>query len=112
MSDNNDFNLDDILSEFQDVPQGDGEELSGELDELLGSWLTDVPDADSDTDDSVPMDTIRLNELIGQLSDMETVTESVPTAPEDVSAADAEEIAPVVSPESTAAEMPSPQGQG
>ena len=47
MSDNHDFNLDDILNEFQDIPQGDAEELSGELDDLLGSWLTDAPDADS-----------------------------------------------------------------
>ena len=104
MSDNHDFNLDDILNEFQDIPQGDAEELSGELDDLLGSWLTDAPDADSGAEDSVPMDTIRLNELIGQLTDAETVTESAPSAAREVSAADAADAAPAVSRENTPAE--------
>lgn len=71
MSDNKDFNLDDILNEFQDVPQGDTEELSGELDDLLGDWLTDTQDEEPrETDDAAPVDTIRLNNLIAQLADL------------------------------------------
>lgn len=80
MSDNKDFNLDDILNEFQDIPQDAGGELSGELDDLLGSWLTETPETKQESD-AAPMDTIRLNELIAQLADVDETTGSTPEAP-------------------------------
>ena len=85
MSDNNEFNLDDILNEFQDGSQEGTEELSGELDDLLGDWLTE---AGADTSD-IPSDTIRLNELIAQLADAE------PAAPQYTPAAPAEAEVPM-----------------
>ena len=102
MSDKNDFNLDDILSEFQDLSvSGDA---SGDLDDLLGGWITETPvlESASETDD-IPMDTIRLNELIAQLADGEVTAEAsakktvedVPaetSVPEVVEAAEAQEL--------------------
>lgn len=72
MSDNKErqeFDLDDILNEFHDLPQEDSGELSDDLDSLLGSWITEDASADSGAD---PMDTISLNNLIAQLADVDT----------------------------------------
>ena len=79
MSDNNEFNLDDILNEFQDGPQGSAEDFSGELDDLLGDWLAEPA---SDAGDA-PSDTIRLNDLIAQLADMEPASPPESVVPMD-----------------------------
>ncbi|MBR4991352.1 MAG: hypothetical protein IKY96_09345 [Oscillospiraceae bacterium] len=65
MQDKNDlqeFELDDLISEFQDPSEvsDDAGELTGELADLLGDWGTE--------ETAVPMDTIRMNDLISQLT--------------------------------------------
>ena len=78
MQDNNElqeFELDDLISEFQDPSEvsDDAGELTGELADLLGDWDTE--------ETSVPMDTIRMNDLISQLSsDGSSAEEPVPEA--------------------------------
>ena len=57
MQDKNDlqeFELDDLISEFQDPSEvsDDAGELTGELADLLGDWGTE--------ETAVPMDTIRI----------------------------------------------------
>ena len=91
MSDNNDFNLDDILSEFHGENQEDAEALSGGLDDLLGDWLTDAPDAQADL---FPDDTIRLNELIAQLAEEPAEAVSPEAAEEESAVPAAEEAVP------------------
>lgn len=91
MSDNNDFNLDDILSEFHGENQEDAEALSGGLDDLLGDWLTDAPDAQADL---FPDDTIRLNELIAQLAEEPAEAVSQEAAEEESAVPAAEEAVP------------------
>ena len=69
------FELDDLISEFQDPSEvsDDAGELTGELADLLGDWDTE--------ETAVPMDTIRMNDLISQLSsDESSVEEPVPEA--------------------------------
>ena len=74
------FDLDDILSEFHDLPEESTDlgELSGDLVELVGNW-------DSEDAHEVPsvkiappvsMDTGRLNDLIAQLSAEEAAPEA------------------------------------
>lgn len=104
MSDKNDFNLDDILSEFQDLP-GDAAgtaDVSGDLDDLLGSWITEdsAPEAAPEAEE-VPMDTIRLNELIAELADS---GETADAAAEEVTEADEPISAEGSVPEETASE--------
>ena len=55
------FDLDDILSEFQDLPEGN---VSGDLTDILGDWAEEAPA------DAAPVvsDTIRMNQLISQLA--------------------------------------------
>ena len=65
MQDNNElqeFELDDLISEFQDPSEvsDDAGELTGELADLLGDWGTE--------ETAAPMDTIRMNDLISQLT--------------------------------------------
>ena len=91
MSDNNDFNLDDILSEFHGENQEDAEALSGGLDDLLGDWLTDAPDTQADL---FPDDTIRLNELIAQLAEEPAEAVSQEAAEEESAVPAAEEAVP------------------
>ena len=99
MSDKNDFNLDDILNEFQDLP-GDAAgtvDVSGDLDDLLGSWITDAPAPEAAPEsEEVPMDTIRLNDLIASLA------ESGETA--DISTEEIAETADPVRPEAPVSE--------
>ena len=69
MQDNNElqeFELDDLISEFQDPSEvsDDAGELTGELADLLGDWGTE--------ETAVPMDTIRMNDLISQLTSSES----------------------------------------
>ena len=72
------FDLDDILNEFQDAASEDAglEEYSGDLDSLLGEWGASAADRDS-----VPMDTIRMNELIPQISGEEGPDQEEKSAP-------------------------------
>ena len=60
------FELDDLISEFQDPSEvsDDAGELTGELADLLGDWGTE--------ETAVPMDTIRMNDLISQLTSSES----------------------------------------
>lgn len=81
MQDNKDFlefNLDDILSEFQDLPDDgqDAADLSGDLEQLMGDWASD------DVPASVSMDTTRMNDLIAQLS-KEDATDAAPKQTEE-----------------------------
>ena len=64
------FELDDLISEFQDPSEvsDDAGELTGELADLLGDWGTE--------ETAVPMDTIRMNDLISQLSSDESSAEA------------------------------------
>ena len=76
MEDNKDFqelDLDDILNEFQDLPDSgeDLGELSGDLAQLLGDWDSDDTPAVSAVEEPVPMDTIRMNELIASLAQVD-----------------------------------------
>jgi len=66
------FSLDDILSEFQDLPEADGDldDLSG----ILGDWDTE------DKPSAAPMDTIRMNELITQLEQAREAEEAAAPA--------------------------------
>ncbi len=91
MSDNNDFNLDDILNEFHDLPQDGSLDLSDDLQDLLGDWTETESGSDAEAETGeAPMDTIRLNELIAQLAGSDTITEAVSTAPAAAAEADAE----------------------
>ena len=90
MQDNNElqeFELDDLISEFQDPSEvsDDAGELTGELADLLGDWGTE--------ETAAPMDTIRMNDLISQLTSSEApASETGPeaeTAPAEESAASA-----------------------
>ena len=104
MSDKNDFNLDDILNEFQDLP-GDAAgtaDVSGDLDDLLGNWITEdsSPEAALETEE-VSMDTIRLNELIAELADSRDTADA---AAEEVAEADAPISTEVSVPEETVSE--------
>ncbi len=85
------FDLDDILSEFQDLTEGgeDLGELSGDLARLLGDWdSNDAPSAPAAEEaEPVAMDTIRMNELIASLADVDAA------APEEQPAVPAEEPA-------------------
>lgn len=88
MEDNKDYqelDLDDILNEFQDLPDSgeDLGELSGDLAQLLGDWdSADAPEVPA-VEEPVPMDTIRMNDLIASLADTEAAPEEVPEAPEE-----------------------------
>jgi len=57
------FDLDDILSEFQDLP---GEDASGDLTDILGDWADETPAPEEAP--AVVSDTIRMNDLISQLA--------------------------------------------
>lgn len=68
------FDLDDILNEFhdlsQDIPDVAGDELSGDLADLLGDWDNDdtpaVPVVEAPA--AVSMDSTHMHELVAQLS--------------------------------------------
>ena len=65
------FDLDDILSEFQDTPEetGDLDGLSDDLAQLVGDWdAEDTAPIPAVEIPRVSMDTGRLNELISQMS--------------------------------------------
>ena len=77
------FDLDDILSEFQDTPEeaGDLGELSGDLAQLVSDWDTeDTAPIPAVEIPAVSMDTGRLNELISQMSAQEHSEESTDAA--------------------------------
>ena len=57
------FDLDDILSEFQDLPEDDA---SGDLTDILGDWAEEAPAPVQEP--AVVSDTIRMNDLISQLA--------------------------------------------
>ena len=57
------FDLDDILSEFQDLPE---EDASGDLTDILGDWADETPAPEEAP--AVVSDTIRMNDLISQLA--------------------------------------------
>ena len=69
------FDLDDILSEFQDTPEAGGDlgELTGELAELVSDWDSGetpaIPAVEVRT--PVSMDTGRINELIAEVKAQE-----------------------------------------
>ena len=76
------FDLDDILNEFQDLPEADVE-ASGDLSDILGDWAEESPA--SSEEPAVVSDTIRMNDLISQLAaereaeeQEDTTVESVP----------------------------------
>lgn len=73
------FDLDDILSEFQDTPEAgeDLGELSGDLAQLVGDWDSDeAPSVPAvEIPDPVPMDTGRINDLISQVKAQEAAPE-------------------------------------
>ena len=101
------FDLDDILSEFQDLPEADAE---ADLTDILGDWAEEAPVSTDTTpmndlisqlaaqreaeeqasaaveavpeeeDDAVPMDTLRMNDLISQIMEE---TESAAPSDED-----------------------------
>ena len=80
------FDLDDILSEFQDLPEGDAD-ASGDLSDILGNWAEEAPA--SSEEPAVDSDTIRMNDLISQLAaereeeeQVEAAVASVPTEAE------------------------------
>ena len=66
------FNLDDILTEFQDLPEDSGDlgELNSDLAQLVGDWDSDstpvIPSVTIPT--AVSMDTTRMNDLISQIA--------------------------------------------
>ena len=70
------FELDDLISEFQDPSEvsDDAGELTGELADLLGDWGAE--------ETAVPMDTIRMNDLISQLSSEDFSAEESVSDPE------------------------------
>ena len=106
MSDNNDFNLDDILNEFHDLPQDGSLDLSDDLQDLLGDWTEAASGSDAEAETAeAPMDTIRLNELIAQLADSDAIAEDASPAP----AAPAEAEAAV--PPAEAAEEAAPESE-
>ena len=107
MSEKNDFNLDDILNEFHDLPQEDSAELSGELDSLLDDWITEAPAAESE---GAPMDTIRLNELIARLADEPAPVETS-AEPEETAASVSVKV-PAAKPEPSEAEEPAEEVSG
>lgn len=76
------FDLDDILNEFHDAPEAaeDLGELSGDLAQLLGEWDLDKASetAPVKAEAPVPMDTLRMNELISQLTSEESPAEEQP----------------------------------
>lgn len=87
------FDLDDILSEFQDLPEGgeDMGELSADLAQLLGDWdSVSAPEESAGAEAGpVTMDTIRMNELLASLVDPDdTEPEELPAAPADPVRAD------------------------
>ena len=73
------FDLDDILSEFQDTPEvgEDLGELSGDLAQLVGGWDSDeAPSVPAiEIPEPVPMDTGRINDLISQVKAQEAAPE-------------------------------------
>ena len=66
------FDLDDILSEFQDAPQADDtlDELTDDLAQLVGDWNSGEAPADPAVVDPDPisMDTTHINELIAEVN--------------------------------------------
>ncbi|MBQ2855191.1 MAG: hypothetical protein IJE81_06935 [Oscillospiraceae bacterium] len=87
------FDLDDILGEFQDLPEAgeDLGELSDDLAQLLGDWENgSSSDAPEEAPASAPMDTIRMNHLIASLAEVEPVQPEEPAAvPEEPAGAEA-----------------------
>ena len=77
------FDLDDILSEFQDAPEAGGDlgELSEDMAQLVGDWdSADSPAIEIPA--PVSMDTGRINELIAQVKAQEAPADA-PTSPMD-----------------------------
>ena len=66
------FNLDDILTEFQDLPEDSSDlgELNSDLAQLVGDWDSDAAPAIPSVKipDAVSMDTTRMNDLISQIA--------------------------------------------
>ena len=80
------FDLDDILSEFQDLPEADAD-ASGDLSDILGDWAEEAPAPVQEP--ALVSDTIRMNDLISQLAaereaeeQEKAAVESVPTEEE------------------------------
>lgn len=85
------FDLDDILSEFHDVPAGEEAglgELSGDLSELLGDW----DKQDTAPIPTVSMNTTRMNELISQIAAENEAADAARQAPAEAEAAPEEEM--------------------
>ena len=81
------FDLDDILSEFQDTPEAGGDlgELTGELAELVGDWDSGEAPAVPSVEIHAPvsMDTGRINELIAEVNAQEAGSEEPAASPMD-----------------------------
>ena len=99
------FDLDDILSEFNDLPGesdaagADLDSLSGDLAQLLGDWDKEQPASmpAGEGPSPVSMDTGRIHDLVSQLTDVET-------NPED--AAETQSIQEAAVPTETAEDAP------
>ena len=79
------FDLDDILSEFQEAPEETGEfgELAADLKDLVGDWdREDAPAIPTvEVHAPVSMDTARMNELISQIHSGEAESSEKPEPP-------------------------------
>ncbi len=105
-----DFDLDDILSEFGDDLSGESspDDFSGDLDDLLGPWTAPAPEEQGDSAAGVSMDTGRINDLIASLSE-EPAPTSEPESP--VPEAPAPEAAEPASPEAEPAPATEPASE-